>query len=256
MARRAKSAAPLRRLAFLFAALLGAGAAQAEKVAPPGFGAIGRLDFGDLAFCTGVLIAPDLVLTAAHCLFDPEGSAFDASEIRFLAGARQGRALASRWVEQVALHPNYDAARAEDLRSRAADLALLLLDAPILDPRAAPLALDAPPRPGERVSVISYAFDRPETPALEKSCVMLEESAALLVLTCDVDFGASGAPVLLRRDGKYGLVSMIAAKAESEGRKVALGLPLAAPLAELLLQIDPAKWPDSQAPELPSRAPN
>ena len=34
------------------------------------YGAVVRLDLGQGGFCTGALISADVVLTAAHCVFD------------------------------------------------------------------------------------------------------------------------------------------------------------------------------------------
>ncbi|MGA9252027.1 MAG: trypsin-like serine protease, partial [Roseobacter sp.] len=48
---------------------------------------VGRLDAKGSGFCTATLIAPELVLTAAHCVYDRKsGKLFSPESLTFRAG--------------------------------------------------------------------------------------------------------------------------------------------------------------------------
>jgi V8-like Glu-specific endopeptidase len=209
-----------------------------------GWAAVGRLDIGRRGFCTGALIEPHLVLTAAHCLYDrATGGRIPLEDLRFGAGLRNGRAEAWRGVRRAVQHPDYVFAEGDRMERVPADLALLELDQPIRLPAVRPLATSAAPRAGARVGVVSYARERAQAPALQESCSVLDRQRGVLVLTCAVDFGASGAPVFVVENGEVRIVSVVAAKAELGNRPVALAAPLGDALGRLMAALAAAAPP-------------
>jgi protease YdgD len=211
-----------------------------------GWEAVGRLDIGGKGFCTGSLIAIDLVLTAAHCLYDRDsGALIDPARMEFLAGMRNGRALAYRNVSRAVAHPDYIHSATGDpggstlTGSRRSgmggphDLALLQLSQPIRSTQIMPYALAAQADIGTEVGIVSYAYNRAEAPALQEVCAVLAQESGMLVMSCDVDFGSSGAPVFVTSGGVSRIVSVIAAKGELDGMGVAIGTVLEEPLVDL-----------------------
>lgn len=205
------------------------------KDASKGWEAVGRLNLGETGFCTASLVTPDVIITAAHCLFyKHDGSRVPLDQIEFQAGLRHGRAEAYRGIKRAVLHPAYDFDGHNQLNRVGNDLALLELSQPIRTPGITPFRTQLRIDPGQAVQVVSYAKDREEAPSLERECGVLTRDADVMVLSCEVDFGASGAPIFATFGNERRIVSVVSAKAEWQNRPVALAAVLEGDLESLV----------------------
>ena len=199
-----------------------------------GWEAVGRIDFANDSFCTGTLIDTATVITAAHCLYDDAGGIYPASVIEFRAGLRNGRPEATRGVSRAAIHPRYDRNERDPAVQVRYDIAVLRLSQPIRTSTIEPMTFARSATNNPTVGLVSYAEDRAEAPSLQERCTVLAVERGVIITSCSVNFGASGAPIFRLDGGRPYLVSVVSAMADIEGRPVSMGADLMAPMDEVL----------------------
>lgn len=213
-----------------------------------GWEAVGRLDLAGQGFCTGTLVASDMVLTAAHCLFDSEtNAAIPPDRIVFRAGLRDGEAVSERTGRRAVVHHNYDQTEVNGPNRVRHDLALLQLSQPISTTDANPFSVDSLDPDTTDVSVLSYAVGRSDAPSREGRCAVTGRTSGMIGFDCDVTFGSSGAPVFQRRDGRIRIVSVISSGARQGDRDISVGMELPTLYADMrsALRTGQGVWPQT-----------
>ncbi|MDJ0638069.1 MAG: trypsin-like serine protease [Paracoccaceae bacterium] len=177
----------------------------ATHASAAGVAGVGRIeDQSTSGTCTAVLIRPDVIMTAAHCVADGPS---DRHVFRLGSGVPSDPVSVTRFIRYPLYEPTHDRV-VWRLRF---DLAVGKLAEPIDSDRASPFDFGTEAVVGEDLFLVSWRNDGRSRPR-QRSCPVITNQSGLVTLGCEVRGGESGSPLFRLVDGERVLVAIISSR--------------------------------------------
>lgn len=191
------------------------------------FAAAGRIENAVTGgTCSAALIAPDVIVTAAHC-----ASEWTAKYLKFRSSVHESDPVQ---VEHFVVHPFYQDFIAQRFRRLRFDIAVGRLAKPLTEPSVLPFPLGDVARPGEGLFLASWRAQSGPRPRLRRCLVIEGQVKGVVTLGCRVRGGESGAPILRLTEDGVELVAIVNSTARMDGKDVALAADVRLRIAPLL----------------------